>query len=290
MSKTLNIIGGGTVGKTLGRLFCSEKLYKISSIYNRTQDGANKAVNYIGEGRAVTNLQDLEPAALNFVTTNDSALVEVCEELAKSNIVQKGSIFVHCSGALTSSVFGSLEKKGAFGCSAHPYKSFPTPDIAVSSFKGTPIGIEGHNIAKLEIIYAMNKVGAWCFEIDKEQKLIYHSSSVILSNYLTALVEVGFSCLRKAGLDPQLIEKVTSPILRETLENVLREGSTNALTGPIARGDSETVKKQFQSLREWDNNVSAVYRELGRVAVAVSEDKGIADPSDLRRIKEILRG
>ena len=125
-------------------------------------------------------------------------------------------------------------------------------------------------------------------EIDPAFKTIYHAASVIVCNYLVALMETGIRSYQKSGFQRDEALHVMEPLVRETVDNVFRLGTAAALTGPIARGDHAVVERQVAALASWDSRVAAIYKELGAVAVELARIQGKADTSALAAIERLL--
>ncbi|MEK6594272.1 MAG: DUF2520 domain-containing protein, partial [Pseudomonadota bacterium] len=133
------------------------------------------------------------------------------------------------------------------------------------------------------------RLGAIVSEIDPGFKTIYHAASVMVCNYLTALMETGLRCYEKSGLTRQTALAMMEPLVRETVDNVFKLGTVKALTGPIARGDHEVVARQLEALTAWDARVGGLYRELGAVALDLARTQGEADAGALVQLEEILK-
>ena len=173
--------------------------------------------------------------------------------------------------------------------SVHPLKSFADPGTAVQSFAGTWCAVEGDGAALAVLRPAFEQIGARVSEIAPEHKTIYHAASVIVCNYLVALMEAGLRCYEHAGLERGTALAMMEPLVRETLDNVFRLGTVPALTGPIARGDDAVVGGHLAALDAWDAALSELYRRLGAVALELARQQGEASPEALARLAEILR-
>jgi predicted short-subunit dehydrogenase-like oxidoreductase (DUF2520 family) len=138
------------------------------------------------------------------------------------------------------------------------------------------------------LIPAFETAGARLSRIDPAFKAIYHAASVIVCNYLTALMEAGLRSYEKAGLQRDEALRMMEPLVRETVDNVFRIGTVDALTGPIARGDHAIVERQATALAAWNGNVADVYRDLGRIAVELAQAQGKADAAALAVIARTL--
>ncbi len=140
------------------------------------------------------------------------------------------------------------------------------------------------------LISAFESAGARVSAIDPGAKTLYHASSVLICNYLTALLEAGLRGYERAGISRDIAQPMMEPLVRETLDNVFRIGTVQALTGPIARGDDAVVARQLQVLSESDPGIARIYRALGAVAVDLAQAQGGADALVLERIRRMLGG
>ena len=148
--------------------------------------------------------------------------------------------------------------------------------------------MEGDAAALAVLKPAFELSGARVAEIDPAFKTIYHAASVIVCNYLTALLETGIRSYEKSGFKRDEALHVMEPLVRETLDNVFRLGTVEALTGPIARGDHAVVARQVDALAAWDPRVAEIYKQLGAVAVDLARAQGSADPKALAAIERTL--
>jgi predicted short-subunit dehydrogenase-like oxidoreductase (DUF2520 family) len=286
--RTLNIIGCGTVGKTLGRLFHEGGVFEVRDILNRSLESAQGAAAFIGAGRPVSGYAEMRSADLYLIAAADDAIAGCATALAASGLVRPGTIFCHLSGALPSSVLAAVAELGGAVASVHPVKSFADPLASVAGFAGTWCGIEGDAAAVSCLGGAFTAIGGGIFAVDPRFKTVYHAGSVLVCNYLAALIEAGVRAYQKGGLPRQSALKVMEPLVRGTVDNIFRAGTVQALTGPIARGDCAVVSGQLDALDDWDSEIALVYRALGRIALDLSNRRGEAAAGDLARLQEML--
>lgn len=287
---TINIIGAGRVGRTLARLWRENGVFDIQDVLDRTVDGARAAIAFIGGGRQAGSMKGMRAAGLWMLTLPDAKLVPCCEALSASGLLRSGDIVFHCSGSLASSVLASAARLGAHVASVHPLKSFADPSAAVKSFAGTWCAAEGDGAALTVLRPAFERVGAHVSEIAPQHKTLYHAASVIVCNYLVALMETGLRCYERTGLERDAALAMMEPLVRETLDNVFRLGTAPALTGPIARGDDAVVTQHLAALAALDAGLCELYRRLGAVALELAREQGEAGPEALARLAELLHG
>jgi len=286
--RTLDIIGCGSVGRTLGKLWHDARAFQIGGVLNRSVESAADAVSFIGAGNAVASYEALEPADAFMVSTSDDAIEGCCRELVQAGVLKGGDTVFHCSGSMPSSVLGPAREAGARTASIHPVKSFADPARSVETFAGTFCALEGDEGACDVLRDALGKLDANVFEVDPEFKAVYHAATVFVCNYLVALMEVGYRCFEKAGLPRNSATEVMQPIVKGTVDNLFELGPVQALTGPIARGEEKVVTRQSKALADWDGSIEDLYRALGQVAADLSEAQGTASPEALGRIRDLL--
>ncbi|HZN24487.1 MAG TPA: DUF2520 domain-containing protein [Burkholderiales bacterium] len=287
--KTLNVIGAGRVGRTLASLWSEKHTFEVKDVLDGKPDGARAAVAFIGDGIAVEAIEAMRPADVWMITTPDRAILASVQTLAGAGLLRQGDIVFHCSGSLASSELAFARTLGAHVASVHPLKTFADPREAVRTFVGTHCAGEGDRGAMDVLVPAFERIGGRVAEIDPQFKTIYHAASVIVCNYLTALLETGLRCYERTGLSRETATAMIEPIVRETLDNVLELGTADALTGPVARGDDAVVARHLHALEAWDARVASIYRELGAVALDLARRRGEVEEDALVRIEALLK-
>jgi predicted short-subunit dehydrogenase-like oxidoreductase (DUF2520 family) len=283
----LNIIGGGRVGRTLARVWALNGAFAIGDVFDHTRATCADAVAFIGSGRAVGALNEMHGADVWMLTPPDDQIVPCGKALAASGLLKAGNIVFHCSGALLSRDLAAV-LDGTAVASVHPLKSFADPALAARTFGGTYCAEEGDAAALAILKPAFERSGAHVSAIDPAFKTVYHAASVIVCNYLAALLEAGLRGYEKSGFKRDDALHMMEPLVRETLDNVFRLGTVDALTGPIARGDQAVVARQVDALAAWDPRIADIYRKLGTVAVELARAQGKADPAALAAIERAL--
>jgi predicted short-subunit dehydrogenase-like oxidoreductase (DUF2520 family) len=285
----LNIIGCGHVGQTLAHLWVKHGVFQIQDVCNRSLESAQKACAFIGQGNSIGLINDLRPADLFLIGTTDQSIAECCELLVAANVLQAGNIVFHCSGALPASILETAKNVGALIASVHPIKSFANTALCIDHFSGTFCGAEGDAAALVELEKAFGDIGGQILHVDSANKTFYHAASVVVSNYLTALVEFGIQSYIKAGLTRGQALQIIEPIAQGTIKNIIQLDTANALTGPIARGDVSTVETQLHAFQDWKPEYGELYRLLGGVALDLSKIKGDANDNTLNELQKILK-
>ena len=286
--KQLNIVGCGKLGRTLGALWFRAGLLRIGEICNRSFQSSAAAGDFIGAGKACGSIEKMAPAPLWMIATPDSEIRLVAENLAESGRVGRGDLVFHCSGALSSELLSSLADQGALIASMHPIRSFANPVSAMESFPGTVCSLEGHDEASDILESLAAGLGARCFRLSARSKMLCHAGHVFASNYIVAVIDVAQRLYREAGVSDEAIQALLPPLVAGVGEAVISRGTTEALTGPVSRGESQIVAAQLSALDSVGQPYAKLYRALAQQALIIAERKGDLGADKLRALGEIL--
>lgn len=258
---TINFIGCGRVGKTLASLIKEKCAGQIQDIYNAHFASSSAAVQMIGQGTARASLNEISAADLYFITVPDDQIAKVCQDLIRVHTPKKSAIFLHCSGSLTSEALVAAKEVGCYIASIHPIKSFADLESSLKTFAGTYCSFEGDEESYEVLSTLIKKIDGKLIQIEKAQKDLYHIASVFSSNYLVTLFSVAVECYQQSGLEPSIASDIAYQLMTGTLSNIKSSSPMQALTGPLERGDINTISRHLQSLQSLPK-FAALYREL----------------------------
>jgi len=192
----------------------------------------------------------------------------------------QGKIAVHSSGALTGAELAVVRARGASVASAHPMMTFVGSGIP--ALKSVGFAIEGDPLAVQMVVRIVRRLGGESFPIERKDKPLYHAWGTFASPLLTALLATTEQVARRAGLTRQEAHRRIVPILQQTLANYVCFGAANSVSGPIVRGDIDTVERHLHSL-ESAPVARKVYAALAQAAIEYLPTKNKAS---LRRVIE----
>lgn len=269
---TLNLVGCGRVGKTLGHLWHQHQTLQIQDVLTTSSESAQAAVAFIGAGRAVEALAQMRPADLWLIAVPDRQIASCAAEMALHLAHLAPATAFHGSGALGSAVLAPLREQRWQTASAHCILSFAAPATAVQQFAGTPCGIEGDAPAAELLATLFTAISAQCFAVAAEKKVLYHAAAVFGTNFLPVLQALAEELWRDSGVPPALLPQLRATLLRNAVDNVLALGPAAALTGPAARGDSALVEAQGLAVQQWDAVAGDSYRALSELARRLAQE------------------
>ena len=190
----------------------------------------------------------------------------------------------HCSGALSVEVLAPLHSRGYHVGSLHPLQALAHSVTGAERLRGSWFAISGEVEATAVARRLVAELGGSPLTIPVARRPLYHAAAVVASNYLPALLASAARLLMIAGVDEDKAVPALLPLMRGTLENVAELGLAAAPTGPISRGDVETVRLHLRSLPDREGRV---YRDLGREVVKLAEARGL-DRDSAEALRELL--
>eukprot|EP00898_Chlorokybus_atmophyticus_P002662 jgi/Chlat1/3397/Chrsp23S03735 len=192
----------------------------------------------------------LAPTIAYLILQPSHTIHQVCSDLVREGAFHSKPTVAHCSGALTShAALGAAASAGCLIASAHPLLTFPDADAGVRRLPGAYWFCEGSPEALAVVKPLVTAVKGRYVEIEAQRKVLYHAAAVMASNYTVTLLDMASSVAAEAGIDRRLFMTAVEPLVQATVDNVFRMGATDALTGPIARGDVDTVRAHLAALR-----------------------------------------
>jgi predicted short-subunit dehydrogenase-like oxidoreductase (DUF2520 family) len=134
----------------------------------------------------------------------------------------------------------------------------------------------------------VSALGGHWIKLKASDKAIYHAAAVIASNYLVTLVKMATDLWQTFGVPREKTTQALLPLIRGTVHNLETIGIPQCLTGPIARGDSGTIKKHLETLEKSSPDILAAYRELGLKTIPIALAKGRINQPQAEALKTTL--
>ena len=265
MKPSITIVGPGNLGTALAKALHQAGYSIAEVVFHGTAKSRQSAKRLAAEvaARPVSLDHAGFQGNLVWLCVPDRAIARTAISLADKT-KWTGKIVFHSSGALLSSELAALKKRGAAVAAVHPLMTFvrgTTPNL-----ERVPFAMEGDARAKRVAEEITRNLGGEAFTISAQDKALYHVWGAILSpllvTLLTAAEEVGVA----AGVPRKSVRTRALPILNQTLRNYAALGSAGALSGPLVRGDIETVRKHLDVLRKLPL-ARGVYLSLGQAAL-----------------------
>jgi predicted short-subunit dehydrogenase-like oxidoreductase (DUF2520 family) len=286
MERNVSIIGAGRVGTAIAVSLRQGGL-NVEAVVSRKKEDAEWLARKVDASRFGTAVRlACENSELIFITTSDREIAPVVDELAP--YVASTALVAHTSGAYTSEVLSPVQERGASTLAMHPCQSFAEKTTAPKRLPGSYFCLEGDEKAVRKGKDLVEAMRCRSFVLPASDRPLYHIACTVASNYLVVLAERASSILEETGMRSEEALEILLPLLRGTLQNLQDLGASRSLTGPIERGDAETVVGQVGIVSDRIPNLKDLFTTLGREAVRVAVRKGSLTPREGERLSGLL--
>ncbi len=215
----------------------------------------------------------LADADVVLLAVRDDSIDPLVERLVEAGAARRGQVFLHLSGARTAETLGRLRRFGAKVGSMHPLMTVSAdPKRAARHFRGAAFAIEGDAAAVRAARAMALSLGGEPVVIRGDAKARYHAGAVFASNYVVVLLDVAQRLLESAGFSARAARRALAPLTAASVANEAAQGAAAALTGPIVRGDVETIRRHLAGL---DPKTRRLYAELGRATLELAKKAGL---------------
>jgi len=284
MLKT-GFIGAGTTGTALA-VRLSQKRWPVTAVHSRTPASAHRLARLVPDCHVCHASQEVaDTCDLIFITTPDDVIATVCRDISW----HPGQSVVHCSGAHSVDILEHAGQQGAAVGSFHPLQTFANVDQATQNLPGSTFALE----AEEPLLSTLNQLtvllNGSSVRLKPGDKVLYHAAAVIACNYMVTQVKLALDLWRDFGVSPEDATRALLPLLQGTVNNIRTVGLPGCLTGPVARGDIDTIQRHLNALQARDHSLLTVYRELGLQTVPIALAKGKIDDDKAQEIKALLQ-
>lgn len=284
MSERVFIVGAGQVGRGLFRAFRASGGVELLGLHGRRPSAFTTS-----SGALPPVLADANAVILAVRDDQiDDAIAELIEPrgAARRLRVASGTAVVHTSGSAEPRLISRLSELGMSGGTFHPLVPFANPERAAGFLRRAWIGIDGDEHARAMSRRLAGHVGARTLEIPAGRKSAYHAAAVIASNFPVILAEVASKLLAGLGITERSAQQAVHSLMEAAVSNIAETPPGDALTGPIVRGDVDTVMRHLAALKG-NPEARAVYKRLSLAAVETASRRG-TDPDRLAEIQNAL--
>jgi predicted short-subunit dehydrogenase-like oxidoreductase (DUF2520 family) len=215
----------------------------------------------------------------------DDVLAQVVSGLATTNAVSPGTFVLHLSGRYGIDILRPLTELGCLPLALHPVMTFTGTSIDLNRMSACPFGVTTHPTLRPVAETLVMEMGGEPVWVPEASRSLYHAALTFGANNLMTLVNQTCELLEAAGISNP--EALVAPLLSASLDNALRNGD-NALTGPIVRGDAQTVREHLRVLANFDPAVTQAYRSLARLTAVRALASGVLQPQSAENLLAML--
>ncbi|MGE5411948.1 MAG: Rossmann-like and DUF2520 domain-containing protein [Clostridiales bacterium] len=268
----ISIVGAGKIAYSLVKALLDAGL-NVTSVYSRRKEPSEKLAAKFNIPLYGDSLSAIDSSSeLFFLAVPDSEIENAAYLLANAKLDFSKCLFVHLSGSQDISHLKLLKSKGSSIASFHIMQTFPSCEVV--DIKDHFAAIETDNAKTEKYLFDLAmKLKLKPFHISSENKVFYHLTGVWASNFLIANLFSAFQVFQSAKISEVDFLQMVKPIISSTFDNVLKNGISSSLSGPVIRGDLETIKKHVSALSsEVLSNEALSSEAKNSVSILRSED------------------
>jgi predicted short-subunit dehydrogenase-like oxidoreductase (DUF2520 family) len=285
----VGVIGAGRAGTALGAALAraGHAVVAASAVSDASVRRARAAFPgaVIAEPAQVLGLADLA-----LLTVPDDVLPGLIAGLAATGAPLEGRMLAHASGRHGLAVLEPAVRLGGLPLALHPVMTFAGRSDDADRLRGTCFGVTAPRMLRPAAEALVIEMGGEPVFIAEEDRGLYHAALAGAANHLITLVTQAEELLRAAGVANPA--RLLGPLLSASLDNALRFGDAG-LTGPVARGDADTVVAHVAALEAAPSASAAAvaaYIAMARLTADRALATGLLKPADAERLLDVLGG
>jgi len=280
----VGVVGTGRAGSVLGAAL-HRAGHRVVAAYGVSDLSRVRAEALLPETpmRALADVVDA--ADLVLLTIPDDVLADVVAGLVDTGHIRPGQLVVHASGRHGIAVLGPATRAGALPLALHPVMTLTGTSVDLERLSGCPFGVTAPPQVRPIAEALVVEMGGEPIWVEEEDRVLYHAALAHGSNHLVELVTQSLELLDAAGVEDPA--RLIGPLLVATLDNALRLRG-QALTGPVVRGDADTVGAHLRSIEPVSAQTARTYVELARVTADRALATGALRADEAERLLGVL--
>ncbi|MFO7894785.1 MAG: Rossmann-like and DUF2520 domain-containing protein [Longimicrobiales bacterium] len=286
MSDRIAVIGPGRMGLALGGALMETGAVEALTYFGRSPEAPPHPLFDAGEVSYRVGYGPIpEETSILILAVPDDALHDVANQVARLGAVPVPCVALHLSGALSTDVLTPLHTAGFTVGSLHPLQTVADPWSGAERLRGCAYAVAGQPGALTAARRLVAALDGRPLVIPPALRPLYHAAAVFASNYVLAAAAAVARTLAEAGISEQDAVAAALPLMRGTMDNVEQLGLGAALTGPVARGDLDTVRLHLSRLSARERRL---YSALGLETVQLARAVGL-DPDRAAALESLLQ-
>jgi predicted short-subunit dehydrogenase-like oxidoreductase (DUF2520 family) len=282
----VGVVGAGRVGTALA-VALGRAGHDVAAV-SAVSDASIRRIEQRLPGVAIRQPPEVVASAdLVLMTVPDDVLPGLVAGLAATGAAVEGRLIAHASGRHGLAVLDPVVRAGALPLALHPVMTFTGRPDDIDRLAGISFGVTAPDPLRPVAEALVVEMGGEPVFIAEEQRDLYHAALASGANYLVTLVVQASDLLRDAGVAHPA--RMLGPLLSAALDNALRLGDA-ALTGPVARGDADTVASHVNALRADAPEALPAYLALARLTADRAVAAGTLSAPDAQRLLGVLGG
>lgn len=244
----LLVVGAGRAGGSLA-IAASQAGHEVVGVVSRDGGESRFGPPHSWEGA-------LPEADVALIAVRDSQIHDAAAQLSVSGTSYP--VVAHLSGFIPVTELAALIPTGASIGGFHPLQTLPDPVKGAAALPGSYVAIAGEDLAHDMLLYLGDSLGMLPFPLTDEGRPGYHAAAAAAANFIVTCLATSADLMQSVDIDPAVVR----PLVEQVVANVFDEDPDQALTGPIARGDLETVIGHLTAANQVSPQVGEQFRLL----------------------------
>lgn len=283
--RQIGIVGTGKVARALALGLQNHSSAPLV-VWGRAPAQCREAVGHLSHAQAVSSLSDItDTCDVVAIAVADDAIPQVVRAISEAGALSQAPLVFHVSGGSGTAVLERLRQMGAKTAAIHPAMTFTgEPELELERMTGSRFAVTGSSAESSQLAQSIvEALGGISVEIPEAYRALYHAALCHAANHLVTLFTGASHALRVAGVDDPA--GLLAPLARAALENSIANGF-GALSGPVLRGDTETIRRHLETLAGDCPELLSSYRAMALATVEKLERR--SDPFDRSNLLSLL--
>ncbi|WP_188823753.1 Rossmann-like and DUF2520 domain-containing protein [Novosphingobium indicum] len=283
--RQIGIVGTGRVARALALGLQNHSSAPLM-IWGRAPMKCREAVGHLSHAQAAGSLSDIvDSCDVIAIAVTDDAILEIVHTISEAGALSQAPVVFHVSGGSGTAVLEPLRQMGAKTAAIHPAMTFTgEPELELERMAGSRFAVTGSSPESSQLSQSIvEALGGISVEIPEDCRALYHAALCHAANHLVTLFAGASHALRAAGVDDPA--GLLAPLARAALDNSIANGF-GALSGPVLRGDTETIRRHLAALEGDCPELLPTYRAMALATVDELERR--CDPLDRANLLSLL--
>ena len=254
----VGVIGPGRAGSALAAALARAGHHVVAA-YAVSDESKSRVEELFPQAVLLDIEQVFDRSDLILLTVPDDALPALAAAVADNGWCRAGQFVAHSSGRYGIGVLDPLTQAGALPMALHPAMTFNGSSMDIDRLTGCPFGVTAPDDLVPVATALVVEMGGEPMLVSEDKRSEYHAALAHGSNHLVTLITDAMELLSRSGVEHP--DKFLAPLVGAALDNSLRYGD-QALTGPVSRGDAQTVATHLEVLDEQSPRLAAAYRAM----------------------------
>jgi predicted short-subunit dehydrogenase-like oxidoreductase (DUF2520 family) len=285
------VIGAGGAGGSLAQLL-AEAGWPVAALWSRQRARSRTVARRIRRrtGRHTPCPERPEAALLRqprllILAVPDGALQSMASQLADTGAQLANTVVLHLSGASQVEVLAALRGHAAALGSLHPLAILTRAMPAANALRGVGFAMDGDPVACRLARRVVRDLGGHPMIIAPGRRTSYHLAASLVANDSLALMHLAIGEMARAGIPEADARQSLAHLLAATARRVASAPVDTVLTGPVVRGDTDTLERHLEVARP---PTARLHRLLSQVLLEVARRGQRLDTATARRIRHSL--